>query len=212
MFVTTPAKRGRFALEHKFNRPDVIIASGRFLLEETMTVPTALATLVISGACAIPMAQQTTVFHAERVVRSGRFHVDTTPEKAFPLFTPLGEKHWAHGWNPELLYPADGHPVEGLLFRTSDHGGMYWWLTRYEPERHAIEYHAIVPDEFARNIRVECKPAARGTDVMVTDTYIGLSEHGNEFIRSFDEAAYARKMKGWEEPISRYLKTGEEPQ
>lgn len=176
-----------------------------------MTASIVIATLAITLATTMTNAQETSEFHAERVIRSGRFNLDTTPDKAFPLFTPLGEYHWAHGWNPEILYPADGHPVEGLLFRTSDHGGMYWWLTRYEPAKHLIEYHAVAPAGFGRNIRVECKSAGNRTEVVVTDTYVGLSEHGNEFIRSLDEAAYARKMKGWEEPISRYLKTGEEP-
>ncbi len=169
------------------------------------------AALAITLACAMASAQDTPQFHAERVVRIGHFFLDTSPAKVFPLFTPLGELHWAAGWNPEILYPADGHPVEGLLFRTSDHGGMYWWLTRYDPTKHTIEYHAVAPEGLARNIRVECRAAGSGTEVTVTDSYIGLSEHGNMFIRSLDEAAYARKMKGWEEPISRYLKTGEEP-
>ncbi len=175
-----------------------------------MSITNMAVVLVITCACAVASAQEAG-FNSGRVVRTGRFTVDTSPDKAFPLFTPLGEKHWAKGWNPEVLYPADGHPVEGLLFRTNDHGGMYWWMTKYEPEKHAVEYHAIVPGGFGRNIRVECKAAGKGTEVVVTDTYIGLSEHGNEFVRSLDEAAYQEKMKGWEEPISRYLKTGEEP-
>ena len=175
-----------------------------------MTVSTVLATLMFAVS-AVAIAQQASWAGSERVVRTGHFILDATPEKAFPLFTPLGERHWAHGWNPHIFYPADGHPVEGLIFRTDDHGGMYWWLTRYEPEKHAIEYHAVVPDGFARNIRVECRATGDRTEVTVTDTYIGLSEHGNQFVRSLDEASYERKMKGWEEPISRYLKTGEEP-
>ena len=171
------------------------------------------ASTITIAACllASTLATAQTGVRAERAVRTGHFTVDAIPEKVFPLFTPLGELHWAAGWKPEVLYPADGHPVEGLLFRTPDHGGMYWWLTRYEPEKQTIEYHAIVPDGFARNIRVQCKSAAGRTEVTVTDTYIGLSEHGNHFIESLDEAMYQKKMKGWEEPITRYLKTGEGP-
>ena len=157
------------------------------------------------------LAAAQTSFRAERTIRTGHFTADAVPDKVFQLFTPLGELHWAAGWKPEVLYPADGHPIEGLFFRTPDHGGMYWWLTRYDLEKQTIEYHAIVPDGFARNIRVECKPAGNRTEVTVTDTYIGLSEHGNHFIESLDEAAYQKKMKGWEQPINRYLKTGEEP-
>lgn len=169
-------------------------------------ISTMAVVLGVTCACAVMSAQEN-MFNAERVVRTGRFTVNASPDKAFPLFTPLGEKHWAKGWNPEVLYPADGHPVEGLLFKTNDHGGMYWWMTRYEPEKHVVEYHAIVPGGFGRDIRVECKPSGKNTEVVVTDTYIGLSEHGNQFIRSLDEEAYQRKMQGWEEPISAYLKS-----
>jgi hypothetical protein len=177
-----------------------------------MNATDVLLPLAIALTGVLASAQQPSTFHAERAVRTGRFTVEGAPDKVFPLFTPLGELHWAVGWKPEVLYPADGHPVEGLLFRTPDHGGMYWWLTRYQPEKQTIEYHAIVPGGFARNIRVECKAAGERTEVTVTDTYIGLSDHGNHFIESLDETAYQKKMKGWEEPINRYLKTGEEPQ
>ena len=145
-------------------------------------------------------------FHAERVVRTGHLSFDAPVDRVFPLFTPLGELHWAKGWNPKLLYPADGHPVEGLLFYTEDHDGTWWWLTRYDPARHTVEYHVVAPAGLARNIKVECATSGSGTAVTVTDTYIGLNEHGNEFVRSLDEAAFAKKMKGWEDPIRRYLK------
>lgn len=150
-------------------------------------------------------------FRAERIVRTARLVFDAAPDRVFPLFTPLGEKHWARGWDPTILYPSDGHPVKGLLFYTPDHEGTWWWLTRYDPASRAVEYHVISPAGLARNITVQCAAKGPGTEVTVTDTYIGLNEHGNEFVRSLDEAAYARKMKGWEEPIRTYLKTGEEP-
>ena len=175
------------------------------------TIATLALVMTVSLACALAGAQNDHSFKAERAIRTGRFTVKATPQRAFPLFTPLGEKHWAKGWNPEVLYPADGHPVEGLLFKTNDHGGMYWWMTRYDPEQLVVEYHAVVPEAFGRNIRVECKAVGNRTEVVVTDTYVGLSEHGNQFIRSLDVPAYQKKMKGWEEPINRWLTTGEEP-
>jgi hypothetical protein len=195
-----------FCIAVKFNRLDAIIRSRRFLFGGNMTATNVLLPLAIALAGIMASAQQPSTFHAERVVRTGRFSLDTGPEKAFPLFTPLGELHWAAGWSPEVLYPADGHPVEGLLFRTPDHGGTYWWMTRYDPAKHVVEYHAVAPAGFGRNIRVECKPVGNRTEVVVTDTYIAVSEHGNEFIRSLTEESYAHKMKGWEEPISRYLR------
>lgn len=173
-------------------------------------ISTTTALLAVTLACAAfstPLqAQDQPDSAAARVVRTGHLTFDAAVEKVFPLFTPLGEKHWARGWNPKIFYPADGHPVEGLLFYTADHGGMWWWLTRYDPAHHTIEYHAVAPAGLAREIRVKCEAAGNHTNVTVTDTYIGLSEHGNEYVRSLTEAEYAKKMKGWEEPIAQYLK------
>ena len=172
----------------------------------TITTATAVA---LTGLCASALSgraqAQNADFQAERVVRTAHLSFAATPERVFPLFTPLGEKHWAKGWDPKMLYPADGHPVEGLLFYTPDHEGTWWWMTRWEPDHDTVEYHVIAPAGLARNIRLQCIKNGSGTEVNITDTYIGLNEHGNEFVRALDEAAYAKKMKGWEEPIRAYL-------
>ena len=176
-------------------------------------IATATAVLAVTLACAFTLtgkanAQEDSAFRAERVVRTGHLRFDASPATVFPLFTPLGELHWAKGWNPKVLYPADGHPVEGLLFYTADHDGTWWWMTRWDPDHYTVEYHVVSPAGLARNIRVQCTPIANATSVTVTDTYIGLNEHGNEFVRSLTEAEYAKKMtKGWEEPISAYLRS-----
>lgn len=167
----------------------------------TAVALTTLCAFALSGRA----HAQSSDFHAQRVVRTARLSFKASPDKVFPLFTPLGEKHWAKGWDPKILFPADGHPVEGLFFYTPDHEGTWWWLTHYDPASHSIEYHVVAPAGLARNIRVQCAAKDGGTEVTVTDTYIGLNEHGNEFVRSLDEAAYATKMKGWEEPIRAYL-------
>lgn len=173
----------------------------------TMTAMAAVAiafgmTLTTSAAAQEGPASN---FTAERVVRTARLSFDAPVDRVFPLFTPLGELHWAKNWNPKILYPADGHPVEGLFFYTPEHEGTWWWLTRYDPTSHTVEYHVVAPAGLARNIKVQCASSGGRTEVTVTDTYIGLNEHGNEFVRSLDEASYAQKMKGWEEPIRRYL-------
>ncbi|MGH9522471.1 MAG: hypothetical protein ACRD3E_08060 [Terriglobales bacterium] len=174
-----------------------------------MTTISTAAAVALAAICASALSgrahAQNSDFHAQRVVRTAHLNFQAAPEVVFPLFTPLGEKHWAKGWDPKLLYPADGNPVEGMLFYTADHEGTWWWLTRYDPANHTVEYHVVAPAGLARNIRVQCAVKGGGTEVTVTDTYIGLNEHGNEFVRSLDEASYAQKMKGWEAPIKAYL-------
>jgi len=48
------------------------------------------------------------VFIAQQVTRSHTIHLPATPHEVFPLFSPLGEKHWAQGWEPEMLFPSSG--------------------------------------------------------------------------------------------------------
>ena len=150
-------------------------------------------------------------FVAEAVTRTGHLTFNAPPTKVFPLFTPEGERHWAAGWNPEILYPRGSDAQEGMLFRTHDHGGTLWWLTRYAPKAFSVGYHFVAPDGLARHIEVRCRAAGTGTEVEVTDTFIGLSDHGNEFVRSLDEKAYSEKMAHWHQAIARYLATGESP-
>jgi hypothetical protein len=173
---------------------------------------TATAAMALAMLCATNLTGRTAAqsrpgreFHAERVVRTGHLNFEAPVAKVFPLFTPLGELHWAKNWDPKILYPPDGHPTEGLLFYTPDHEGTWWWMTRFDPAAHIVEYHVVAPAGFARNIKVQCTAEGDRTRVTVTDTYIGLNDHGNEFVRALDDAAYANKMKGWEEPIRAYL-------
>jgi len=57
-----------------------------------------------------------------------------------------------------------------------------------------------------RNIQVRCRPAGPSrTEVEVTDSYVGLSPQGNQFIEQLTEAAYKQKMAGWQERIGDHL-------
>ena len=47
-------------------------------------------------------------FLAQHLTRSHTIHLPATPRDVFPLFSSLGEKHWAQGWQPEMVYPASG--------------------------------------------------------------------------------------------------------
>src|SRR5512135_1664224 len=87
--------------------------AGVFFWRKEMTIDSTLMATVVfllsSGMVAI--AQQTPEkFAAATVTRTGHLTFDAPVEKVFPLFTPLGERNWAPGWNPEILYPADGTP------------------------------------------------------------------------------------------------------
>jgi hypothetical protein len=43
-------------------------------------------------------------FTAERISKSAGFIVDQNIEKLFPLYGPIEEMKWAHGWSPDVIY------------------------------------------------------------------------------------------------------------
>jgi hypothetical protein len=145
-------------------------------------------------------------FQGKAVSRTGHLQFDAGVEIVFPLFTPLGEKHWAKGWDPVIVYPPDRDVAEGMVFRTQDGVEHVWTVIHYDPANHAVAYNVVAHEMMVRNIKVRCRPAGTArTEVEVTDSYVGLSPQGNAFVERLTEAAYEKKMAGWKESIGGYL-------
>ncbi len=120
-------------------------------------------------------------------------------DEVFQLFSPLGEKRWVPGWNPELLHPPGVSWEEGLVFRTKEEkGDAIWIVTRLDHNRHEAEYHRVEPRRYVARIRVRCAAVAeRTTEVSTSDEFIGLSESGNDEITAMTQDSYAQKMARW---------------
>jgi hypothetical protein len=142
-------------------------------------------------------------FAAERAVRSHSFVLALPVARAFPLFEPEGERVWAKGWEPKYLHPANGRTEAGMVFTTS-HGGedTTWLMTRYEPAAGIVEYARVTPGSRIASVLVQCArlDAAR-TRVTVIYTFTALSEAGNGYVRSMDEAHYGQMIDGWAKAI-----------
>jgi hypothetical protein len=137
-------------------------------------------------------------FRAERAQRVASFVVDLPAREAFELFTPEGEKAWAHGWEPEYLHPADGRIVRGMVFRTRAGGEeTLWTVARCEPGS-AVEYVRCTPGSRIALVNVRCAPLAPGRcEVTVGYAFTGLTQSGNERIREMDERRYADFIGEW---------------
>jgi hypothetical protein len=145
-------------------------------------------------------------FRAAAVTRTGHLQFDAGVETVFPLFTPLGEKHWAKGWDPEILFPKDRDVAQGMVFRTREGVEHVWTLVRYDAANTTVAYNVVAEGVLVRQIQVRCHangPAR--TEVEVNDSYISLSADGNAFIERLTEAAYEKKMAIWKEAIGGYL-------
>jgi hypothetical protein len=97
------------------------------------------------------------------------FHLDAPLARVFPLFTALGEKAWAPGWEPELL---SGREERGSVFRTVHDGQETTWIVvDYRPADGRASYARLAQGSNMGLVDVQCTPAAKGgTDVSVRYT------------------------------------------
>jgi len=146
-------------------------------------------------------------FIARSVEFTGRFVVPAPIETAFDLFSPLGERRWVPGWNPELLHPPGEPWVRGQIFRTQEEAGdAVWIVTTLRRDEHEVEYHRVESRRYVARVRVKCTATVdQRTEVSTSYGFIGLTAEGNDVIAAMTGESYAEKMKRWERWISEYL-------
>lgn len=128
----------------------------------------------------------------------GTLTVDAPVERAFPLFSPSGERLWVPGWDPEVLDPQGADWEEEMLFRTRDeHGEAVWVITRLDRAAHEVTYHRVEPGRYVARVEVRCLPGDSGTKVETSYRFVGLSDAGNAEIDAMTDADYAAKMERW---------------
>ena len=141
-------------------------------------------------------------FMARSIELGGTFTLGPPPDATFELFSPLGEKRWVPGWDPELIHPPGVDWERGLIFRTrEERGEAIWVVTALDRARHEVEYHRVEAGRYVARVAVRCSASAGGgTDVQVTYTFVGLSDVGNQDIAAMSQQAYEEKLgrwKGW---------------
>lgn len=149
-------------------------------------------------------------FKPERISKTASFLVNGKIEKVFPLFGPVREKEWAEGWEPEIIFSNSKLVEEHMIFRTpasTDEEYYTWVITQFDECNHHIEY-AVSTMNRVWFIRVSCQPAGDKTEALVSYTYTGLNEKGNELNRIALTKMYAQDLKDWQEAINHYLATG----
>jgi hypothetical protein len=155
------------------------------------------------------MTPATSFVHVER---SGTFRLAASCEQVFPLFTPLGEKQWAHGWAPQFCYPAAGQPEVGGVFLT-EHVGQAtttWVITQYDPAAGYVAYARITPDLAAGTVTVWCEATSpQMTLVHVIYRMTALSEAGNDYVATFSPDHDPNWLASWESAITHYLHHGQ---
>jgi hypothetical protein len=138
---------------------------------------------------------------------TGGFTVAGPVEAVFPLFSPLGEKLWVPGWDPELLHPADVEWEAGMIFRTRERtGDAIWLLTRLDRAAHEVEYFRVEPGLYSAKVAVRCGEVPGGfTRVATSYEFVALTPAGGAEIDRMSAAAFDDKMRRWQEWIGVHL-------
>jgi hypothetical protein len=136
------------------------------------------------------------------------FHLDAPVAQVFPLFTALGEKAWADGWEPELL---SGREERGSVFRTV-HGGREttWIVVDYRPAEGRVSYARLAQGSNMGLVDVQCTASpAGGTEISVRYTLTGLNPQGQAFVGEFlDPQHYSRMIEEWRAATRKALAAG----
>jgi len=143
-------------------------------------------------------------------VFSHRFNVNATAAEAFPLLCPTREYDWIETWSCRLVYSNSGFAEANCVFETDlPHDEKEIWIvSRYEPPR-AIEFVKMAAGRYVVKYDVSLSPNDDGTaSSLWTQTLIGLSEAGNQYIDEFDSAAFHEKMDMLGKMLNYYLSTG----
>lgn len=177
-----------------------------------VTKLTGIMLLAIALMAASVSEESKTAFAGQSVTRTGTIHLHGPIAKVFPLFEPIGEKAWAPGWEPQVVYPTNEAAQNGTVFLTYDDHGKnetYWAIIEYDTHRHRITYINVIPNYQVRRITVECREIAPDkTDATVSYSYTGTTSRGNDDLLKKTEERYAAEMQHWTQAINHYLETG----
>jgi hypothetical protein len=119
------------------------------------------------------------------------------PDRAFHLFTPVGERLWAEGWSP--VFPAgeqgDGGEV-GTVFTTDSQGRSTIWVV-IERGDNVIRYARITPGHLAGTVDVRL----RTDEAEVTYDLTALTTEAQHELERF-AAGYPGFMAEWQRAIA----------
>jgi hypothetical protein len=177
---------------------------------QPMTNPALLLTTISAALATAPAAAAPPV----HVQRTGRVAVATSAELAFDLFTPLGERRWAPGWEPRFHHPADGAPRVGATFTTRGEDGRetIWMILDWVPAARRVRYARVTPGLKTGTVEVALAPAPGGSTVAtVTYDLVALSPEGAADLATWTESWYAGYLREWEEQIAAALGSRREP-
>jgi hypothetical protein len=147
----------------------------------------------------IPLTQSTSTF---------AITLQAPPGRALPLFGPVREAEWAHGWSPRFLYPAGGAQREGTVFMThdEDRGHAVWVLTDLDEADGRVGYVLVSPGFVLMEIKIRLAPVGEHQSrATVTYRRTALADAANHFVSGFTHEWEEKQQAYWEGAINAAL-------
>jgi hypothetical protein len=123
------------------------------------------------------------------------------PKAAFLLFTPLGEKRWADGWDPQFLAPSDDDSEPGTVFEVLHASQSSTWIVCGRELERSIRYARVVAGRSAGTITVTLDAGLEGSVATVEYDLTALSLSAEAELATF-AAHYEQFLAGWERAIA----------
>jgi hypothetical protein len=131
--------------------------------------------------------------------------------RAFHLFTPVGERLWAPGWEPVFPAGEDGDgSAAGTVFVTAAGGVETFWAVVERPGG-GVRYARVAPGVSAGTVEVRVR--ADGPDAStaeVTYDLTALTDEGDAALAEL-ESGYAAFLDVWREAIAAAVSSGRVP-
>lgn len=150
------------------------------------------------------------LFKTKHIERTYKIKLNGTIKEVFILFTPIEEKKWAEGWNPEIIFPENEEIIKGTVFKSynKEDGYTYWVIADYEHESYYIRYINFLQGIRNGILEIRCSKTTEGeTEAEIKYIITGISEKGNNFINSFTEKYFIEYISDWKKSINSYLET-----
>lgn len=142
-----------------------------------------------------------------RVRRSYTQSIKGRPDQVFPLLCPVREVEWVQGWDPRLVISESGVIERDCLFVMPDQPSESIWVTtRWEPDRHSLEFIKVTPGLAVGRIEVSLEASGEEeTSAHVSYEYTALGYAGEQFVARFTEEHYEAFMREWERELNTFL-------
>lgn len=142
---------------------------------------------------------------SHRVRLRGSVRVPLDPQAAFLLFTPLGEKRWAEGWDPQFRTTSDDDSEPGTVFEVLHASHSSTWIVCGRELERSIRYARVVAGTSAGTITVTLDADVEGSVATVEYDLTALSHGGEAELATF-AAHYEQFLAGWETAIAEATK------